>query len=166
MGESILLHGMNPMINRREAVQRFVDSVLKDGKPRGRAMVVSTTPSGIYSDFRNKGMFMRSDHIVLPDKTVLKYRDHPKKAKNATLPFKEFWKLANIVSKPKNIFLDIKKKNWVYLCASRASDTGKVVKVVIEPNYRFKGKTVNAITSIGVIQKVNMFDPSVYLKIK
>ncbi len=38
-------------------------------------------------------MNLKSDHIFISDKAVLKYVSHPKSAKGATLPFKEFWKM-------------------------------------------------------------------------
>lgn len=155
MGEPTLLYGLMTKRSRHEAVQRFVNKTLADGKPRGRAHFVSSMPLDVFQDMRRKGIPLKSDQIFLPDNTVLKYRDHKKSEKGATLPFNEFWKLVNITGKPKNVYIDSKRNNLVYVFASRHAK-GKVIKVIIQPNYVFKKQVVNAITSIGVVDKLKM----------
>lgn len=163
MAEGVLLYGMNPARRRQEVVQRFVNDVLADGKPRGKAHQVSVVPPEVYQRLRGLG-YLQTDHIFLLDNTILKYRNHPKGKKGATLPFDQFWKLANIARNPKNAYMDGKRGGLVFVFASRYGK-GKVVKVVVEPNYKFKGRIINAITSIGVIDSREMKHPQ-FLKIK
>lgn len=155
MSEGILIYGLRTKRSQHEVVQRFVNKVIGDGKPRGRAQFVSKLPLHVFQDMRRKGIGLKSDHIFLPDNTVLKYRDHKKSEKGASLPFKEFWKLVNIAGKPKGIYIDTKQKNLIYVFASR-HEKGKFVKMVVQPNYKFKRQVVNVITSIGVVNKVEM----------
>lgn len=89
---------------------------------------------------------------------------HPKGAKGATLPYKEFWKTVNIASNPRNIYIDSKRKNLVYVFTSRGAK-GKSIKMVVEPNYKFGKQRVNMVTSIGVVEKSRMKHPQ-YMKIK
>lgn len=164
MSEPTLLYGLNTKRSHHEVVQRFVNKTLLDGKPRGRAQFISSLPLDVFQDMSRKGIRLKSDHIFLLDNTVLKYRDHKKSLKNASLPFKEFWKLVNIATKPKNIYIDTKQKNLVYVFASK-SHKGKVIKMIIQPNYKFKKRVINMITSIGVVGKIEMTHPQ-YIKVK
>lgn len=164
MGEKSFIYGYSTGEKRQERLQRFVNGVLSDGKPRGKAHFLSNIPFPIFQDSRRRGVNLKSDHIFISDKAVLKYVSHPKSAKGATLPFKEFWKTVNIASNPRNIYIDSKRKNLVYIFTSRGAK-GKSVKIVIEPNYKFGKQRVNMVTSIGVVEKSRMKHPQ-YMKIK
>ncbi|MBD5244581.1 MAG: hypothetical protein HDS57_03855 [Barnesiella sp.] len=163
MGEESFIYG-NVLSRRREQVQRFVDDVLSDGKPRGRAHFLSNIPFPIFQDSKRRGIILKSDHIFISDRAVLKYISHPKVSKGATLSFKEFWKTVNIASRPRNVYIDSKRKNLVYVFASRGGK-GKSIKMVVEPNYKYGRQRVNMVTSIGVIEKSRMKHPQ-FLKIK
>lgn len=154
MAEGVLLYGMNPARRRQEVVQRFVNDVLADGKSRGRAMQVSTLPPSLYRHLKKMGI-VKTDHIFLPDNTILKYRNHEKSKKGAPLPYSEFWKVVNISNSPSAAYIDTHRNTLVFALTSR-HHKGKVIKIIIEPNYNFKGRIANVITSIGVVQRVNM----------
>ncbi len=163
MSEESFIYG-NVMARRQEQLQRFVNEVLSDGKSRGKAHFLSNIPFNVYQDIRRRGMHLQSDHIFLPDKSVIKYISHPKGKKGATLPFKEFWKIVNTATNPKNVYVDTKQKNLVYAFTSRYNK-GRVIKIIMQPNYKYGKRKVNIITSIGVVDKRKMGNPQ-YLKIK
>lgn len=164
MSEESFIYG-NVTARRHEQVQRFVNEVLSDGKPRGKAHLLSNIPFPIFQDSKRRGINLKSDHIFISDRAVLKYISHPKAAKGATLPFNEFWKTVNITSRPKNIYLDSKRKNLVYVFTSRGAK-GKSIKMVVEPNYKYGKQRVNMVTSIGVVDKRAFKNHSQYSKIK
>lgn len=165
MGGESFIYGSSVVGRRQEQLQRFVNGVLSDGKPRGKAHLLSNIPFPIYQDSRRRGVNLKSDHIFISDKAVLKYVSHPKSAKGATLPYKEFWKTVNIASNPRNIYIDSKRKNLVYVFSSRGAK-GKSIKMVVEPNYKFGKQRVNMVTSIGVVDKRAFNNHSQYRKIK
>lgn len=164
MGEESFIYGSSAGKRRQEYLQRFVNGVLSDGKPRGKAHFLSNIPFPLFQDSRQRGVNLKSDHIFISDKAVLKYVSHPKSAKGATLPYKEFWKTVNIASNPRNIYIDSKRKNLVYVFTSRGAK-GKSIKMVVEPNYKFGKQRVNMVTSIGMVEKSRMKHPQ-YMKIK
>lgn len=80
-------------------------------------------------------------------------RNHPKAQKGATLPFKQFWKSVNISRNPENIYVQHDRGKIIFILSSRAKKSPYVVKLIIAPSYKRKGKTFCAITSIGVVEK-------------
>lgn len=52
----------------------------------------------------------------------------------------------------------------MYVFASRGAK-GKSIKMVVEPNYKYGKQRVNMVTSIGVVDKIEMRH-SQYMKIK
>lgn len=165
MGESIFIYGLKEHRTRQEKLQRFVNRVVNDGQRRGQAIQLCTLPSDVYRSMRAKGVHLENDHIFISDKAILKYVYHPKAKKGATLPFREFWKIVNIATNPTHIYEDSHQKNLVYTFTSRSARPQHCIKVVVQPNYKHKGRTVCMVTSIGVVWEENMKHPQ-YKKIR
>ena len=59
----------------------------------------------------------------------------------------------------------MKSKALVYVY-THPYEPGRMVKVVVHPNYRFKKAVFNAVKSFGVVSEKNMEDGKQYRKIK
>lgn len=118
----------------------------------------------IAADLQRGGIELKSSRISIQDKTILKYIDHPKKAKGATIDTKRYRMAQNAIAKPKHIYRDNSKGGFVYIGSKKYSGD-KVIKVVLQPNYKKKKRYYNMVTSIGIVNKVNMNSPQ-YVKIK
>lgn len=115
-------------------------------------------------DLAKRGIEVKSDKVAITDKTILKYVNHPKRQKGATVSTNRFVMVEAAVKHPKNIYIDLNRDRIVYVGSVKYSK-GKVLKVIIEPNQNFKGKFYNQVVSIGVVNKTNM-NSKQYKKIK
>ena len=69
------------------------------------------------------------------------------------------------VKHPKNVYIDKNRDRLVYVSAT-GYNSKKVIKVILEPNQRFKKKYFFNVVSIGVVKKVDMDKQPQYEKIK
>ena len=108
-------------------------------------------------DLQKRGVNVKSDKAVIRDKTILKYKDHPKKKKGAVVSFNRFVMVESAVKKPKNVYIDTNRNRLVYVSSVKYSKD-KVLKVIIEPNQKVGvgKKYFNEVKSIGVVNKSNM----------
>lgn len=162
MGEGILIYGRNRRYVNN--LQDFATRVLRDGKERGSIFHFGMVNPRIAADLRGGGIELKSSRISIQDKTILKYIDHPKKAKGATIDTKRYRMAQNAIAKPKHIYRDTSKGGFVYIGSKKYSGD-KVIKVVLQPNYKKKKRYYNMVTSIGIVNKANMNSPQ-YVKIK
>ena len=162
MGEGILIYGAN--IRNVNNLQDFATRVLRDGKERGSVFHFGTINPRIATDLQRNGIKLKSNRISIQDKIILKYRTHPKKSKGATIDTRRYRMAQNAISKPKHIYRDTSKGGFIYI-GTKKYDGDKVVKVVLQPNYKKKKKYYNMVTSIGIVNRVNMNSPQ-YVKIK
>ena len=165
MGEGILIYGLGGMKRRyTNDLQSFADKVLASGMKRGSLYIFGKTNKAFLRDLSKKGVAIMSDVAAVQDKTILKYRHHPKKNKGATLNVNRFSMLETAVKKPKNVYIDTKRNRLVYVSSVKYSPT-KVLKVVIEPNQKIGKRYFNQVVSVGVVDKSNM-NTRQYHKIK
>lgn len=165
MGEGILIYGLSG--NRRRYtrdLQAFADNILRIGRARGSLYVFGNTNASVLRDLSRRGVNILSDKTVISDKTILKYRNHPKKAKGAVVSFNRFVMVEKAVKKPKNVYIDTKRNRLVYVSSVKYSKS-KVLKVIIEPNQKLGKQYYNKVISIGVVDKDKMKHPQ-YQKIK
>lgn len=162
MGEGVLIYGQN----RRyvNSLQDFANRVLKDGRERGSIYHFGMINPRIAADLRRGGLVLKSQRVAIQDKTILKYRTHPKKEKGATIGTRRYRMAQNAIMKPKNIYRDTKSGGFVYIGTKRYEEN-KVVKVVLQPNFKKKKRYYNMIVSIGIVNKANM-NSKQYVKIK
>ena len=165
MGEGILIYGLHGSKRRyTRDLQGFADKVLANGKARNSVYVFGRTNKAYLRDLSQKGIVVKSDLAAITDKTILKYRNHPKKQKGATLNVHRFRMVESAVKKPKNIYIDTNRSRLIYVSSVKYSKN-KVLKVVIEPNQKIGKRYYNKVVSMGVVDK-NKMDAPQYNKIK
>lgn len=162
MGEGILIYGAKRRYVNN--LQDFASRVLRDGRERGSIFHFGMINPRIAADLGRSGIVLKSSKISIQDKTILKYVNHPKKTKGATIDTKRYRMAQNAIAKPKHIYRDTSKGGFIYIGSKKYSGD-KVVKVVLQPNYKKKKKYYNMVTSIGIVNKANMKSPQ-YEKIK
>lgn len=165
MGEGILIYGLDGGKRRyTRDLQGFADKVLASGIVRKSIYVFGRTNKAYLKDLSQKGVVVKSTLAAITDKTILKYRNHPKKQKGATVNIHRFRMVEAAVKKPKNVYIDKNRNRLIYVSSVKYSKD-KVLKVVIEPNQKIGKHYYNKVVSIGVVQKGNM-NTSQYKKIK
>nr|DAQ27914.1 MAG TPA: hypothetical protein [Caudoviricetes sp.] len=165
MGEGILIYGLNGSKRRyTRDLQGFADKVLASGRVRKSVYIFGKTNKAYLKDLFKKGIIIKSELAAITDKTILKYRNHPKKQKGATVNIHRFRMVESAVKKPKNVYIDRNRSRLIYVSSVKYSK-GKVLKVVIEPNQKIGKRYYNQVVSIGVVDKNKMNAPQ-YTKIK
>ena len=165
MGEDILIYSLNGSKRRyTKDLQGFADKVLAGGKVRKSVYIFGKTNKAYLNDLFKKGIIVKSELAAITDKTILKYRNHPKKQKGATVNIHRFRMVESAVKKPKNVYIDRNRSRLIYVSSVKYSK-GKVLKVVIEPNQKIGKRYYNQVVSIGVVDKNKMNAPQ-YTKIK
>ena len=144
---------------------QFADKLRATRRSIGRAKHIGTIDSAVIADMRDKGLELQSKEITVLDKTVLKYIDHPKEAKGATVNAARYSEIEAAINTPLHIYEDLNSKALVYVY-THPYEPGKLVKVVVHPNFKYKGSIINAAKSWGVIEVDKMEDTNQYRKIK
>lgn len=165
MGEGILIYGVGGSRRRyTKDLQSFADRVLARGRGNNSLYVFGRVSKVFLSSLARKGVQIKTFDAAITDKTILKYKNHPKKRKGAVVSFHRFRMVEKAVKKPKNVYIDLNRKRLVYVASVKYSPS-KVLKVVIDPNQRFGSKYFHNVVSIGVVDKNNMRTKQ-YQKIK
>lgn len=165
MGEGILIYGLNGSKRKyTRDLQGFADKVLASGRVRKSVYVFGKTNKAYLNDLFKKGIIIKSELAAITDKTILKYRNHPKKQKGATVNIHRFRMVESAVKKPKNVYIDTNRSRLIYVSSVKYSKN-KILKVVIEPNQKIGKRYYNQVVSIGVVDK-NKMNASQYTKIK
>lgn len=165
MGEGILIYGLNGSKRRyTRDLQGFADKVLASGRVRKSVYIFGKTNKAYLNDLFKKGIIIKSELAAITDKTILKYRNHPKKQKGATVNIHRFRMVESAVKKPKNVYIDTNRSRLIYVSSVKYSKN-KILKVVIEPNQKIGKRYYNQVVSIGVVDKNKMNAPQ-YTKIK
>ena len=145
-------------------LQRFADMVLADGMKRGRELVVGTISTEVVQDLNSKGIELETTEVIVDDATIVKYIKHVKREKGATVASGRYWMVEKTLKCPAHIYEDMEQKYLVYI-NTRAYAREKVLKVIVHPNYKSKGRKINLLKSIGVVESTKMDSPQ-YRKIK
>lgn len=165
MGEGILIYGLNGSKRKyTRDLQGFADKVLASGRVRKSVYIFGKTNKAYLNDLFKKGIIIKSELAAITDKTILKYRNHPKKQKGATVNIHRFRMVESAVKKPKNVYIDTNRSRLIYVSSVKYSKN-KILKVVIEPNQKIGKRYYNQVVSIGVVDKNKMNAPQ-YTKIK
>ena len=151
-----------PVKQKRKELQQFDGSFLQfanqlttTGRSIGKAKHIGTIDSAIIADMRDKGLELQSNEITVLDKTVLKYIDHPKEAKGATVNAARYSEIEAAINTPLHIYEDLNSNALVYVY-THPYEPGKLVKVVVHPNFKYKGTVINAAKSWGVVAESDM----------
>lgn len=140
----------------------FTSEVIADGKVRGRRIKVGRLKNLFGKKSVHKRGFDRSAPLWLADDTILKYTDHPKASKGATIPINLLPALARALDNPKHIYLDASSKNKnrgnvIYVGAlNHPQYKGKVIKAVVHIDFTRNGETYHKVKSYGIVDKIDM----------
>lgn len=145
-------------------LQAFAEKVASRRTTNGSMYIFGKTGKSILRDLQRRGIEVKSDTAAITDRTITKYINHPKKSKGAVVSFRRFRMVEAAVKHPKNVYIDTHRNRLVYVLSVKYSKD-KVLKVILEPNQKMRGKYYNKVTSIGVVNRSNM-NTAQYQKIK
>lgn len=145
-------------------LQQFADTLFKTGRSLGQVKQIGRVDDTVRTDMQAKGLTLETETIVVLDRTVLKYIGHPKASKGATVGVTRYGEIETAINSPTHIYEDVKSKELVYVY-THPYEKGKVIKVVVHPNYKYRGITANVAKSWGVVDEPQMKNPQ-YRKIK
>lgn len=149
----------------------FAEEVIADGKTRGRKIKIGRVNRFMGKNKYHQRGFDRTAPLYLTDDTIIKYINHPKGKKGATVPVKLLPAVVRALNNPKHIYQDISSKNlrngnMIYVGALRHPGyKGKIVKAVVHANFSRNGEVFHNVKSFGIVDKKNMND-KIFLKIK
>ena len=128
------------------SLQQFADQLFKTGRSLGQVKQIGRIDDTVRSDMQAKGRALETETIVVMDKTVLKYIGHPKTTKGATVSPERYSEIESTINAPTHIYEDLNSKELVYVY-THPYEAGKVIKVVVHPNYKYKGVITNVAKS-------------------
>ena len=145
-------------------LQTFADAVLADGMKKGRELVVGSISKEVVLDLQLKGITLETTEVTIDDAIIVKYIKHVKNQKGAVVASNKYWMVEKTLRNPTHIFEDTGQNYLVYV-NTRAYSRGRALKVIVHLNYKTKGRTINYLKSIGVVDSTKMYSPQ-FRKIK
>ena len=139
----------------RGSLLQFANDLLTRGCGDGKVCRICEISSAIIDDMRTAGLELHSKDIIVTQRQVFKYRNHPKTTKGANIPVEDYRIIEEALEKPAHIYEDTVQKHLVYVC-THPYHGDRLVKVVVEPNFRSHGSVVNLVKSWGIVQYENM----------
>ena len=155
----------NNVIKMADALQDLANEVFSAKRKSGKTLNLGPVPAEIRQDFESKGLVLQSDDVLIDDGVIGKYIKHPKKEKGATVDENRYREVAAVILSPTHIYEAFDRRYIIYV-GTRDYETGKVLKVVIHPNYERKGLIFNYAKSIGVIEETKLNNGKLYRLIK
>ena len=134
---------------------QFATNLLTRGKGDGSVCRICEISPAIISDMLLKGLELQTKDIIITQRQVIKYRKHPKTNKGANIPLEDYVFIETALRNPLHIYEDTFQKHLVYVC-THTYCFDKLVKVVVEPNYRSHGIVINMAKSWGIVEKRKM----------
>jgi hypothetical protein len=122
---------------------------------RGRELVVGSISKEVVMDLQQKGIILETTEVTINDAVIVKYIKHVKNQKGAVVASDKYWMVEKTLRNPTHIYEDIGQNFLVYV-NTRAYSRGRALKVVIHPNFKTKGRTLNYLKSIGIVRTINM----------
>jgi len=104
---------------------------------------------------KSAGLELHSKDIIVTQRQIFKYRNHPKTTKGANFPVEDYGIIEATLKNPTNIFEDTVQKHLVYVY-THPYYGDRLAKVVVEPNYRNRGTVINLAKSWGIVEKSKM----------
>ncbi|MBQ7550262.1 MAG: hypothetical protein IJT04_01880 [Bacteroidales bacterium] len=143
------------MVFRNDSLREYAAEILERGKGDGSVFCVCEIAQEIANDLSIRGKTLLSKGIIITQRQIFKYRNHPKTAKGANLPLANYDLIEETLKSPVHIYEDTVQNRLVYVCTHPYHER-RLIKVVIEPNYKCLGTVINIAKSWGVVQKENM----------
>jgi len=114
MGEGILIYGLGGRKRRyTRDLQSFADKILARGRTNGSMYIFGKVSKAYLLYLSRKGMKIKSDKAAITDRTILKYRYHPKKDKGATVNVNRFRVMEAVVKRPKHVYIDTNRSSKI-----------------------------------------------------
>ena len=133
----------------------FATNILTTGRGEGNVCRVCKISPTIADDMKAQGIELFSNDIIITQRQVFKYRKHPKTKKGANLPFEDYALIEATLKSPTHIYEDTVQKRLVYVC-THPYHNERLVKVVVEPNYKEHGSVINLAKSWGIVETSKM----------
>lgn len=154
MGEGVLIYGRGIKHKARD-LQSFAKVVMNRTRNNGSYFVINKVSKFIIKNLKDRGVDVKSTQAIITDATVRKYKGNTKREKGAAIGFRRFDMVEKAIKTPKSVYIDKNRDRLVYV-----ADTGykgkKVIKVILEPNQKYKKKFFFKVVSIGIVNKNNM----------
>jgi hypothetical protein len=151
---------IKPLKEFKGSLQEFVTQVLSTKKTNNTVKTLGSFNKLVIADLKKNGIELAKTEIVISDKKVLKYLDHPKAAKGAAIDLARFEEVAKAINSPVAILQDLQSKKLVYVFVSQYDS--KMLKVIVEPNSIVGGNITNLAKSIGVVTLPTLTDKNSY----
>ena len=146
------------IVFRSRSFREYATEMLERGKGDGSVFRVCEIALEIANDLSIRGETLLSKDVIITQRQIFKYRNHPKTAKGANLPLADSDLVEETLKAPTHIYEDTVQNRLVYVCAHPYHER-RLVKVVIEPNYRCHGIFMNIAKSWGVVEQTKMNGP-------
>ena len=117
--------------------------------------MVGSISQEIVLDLQQRGIVLETTEVTIDDAVIVKYIKHVKNQKGAAVASNRYWMVEKTLRNPTHVYEDIGQKYLVYVNI-RAYSRGRALKVVIQPNFKTKGRTLNYLKSIGIVRTINM----------
>ncbi len=134
---------------------QFANDLLTKGRGDGEVCRICEISPVIINDMKTAGLELHSNDIIVTQRQIFKYRNHPKTTKGANLPVEDYGIIEAALKNPTNIYEDTAQKHLVYVYTHPYRED-RLMKVVVEPNFRSHGTVVNLAKSWGIVQHENM----------
>ena len=136
-------------------LQQFASTLLANDRGDGSVCRICEIHPAIINDMISKGRLLSSKEIIITQRQIFKYRNHPKSAKGATVPLIDYAFIEKALQNPEHVYEDTVQNRLVYVC-THPYHKSKLVKVVVEPNHRGNGAIANVAKSWGIVNPENM----------
>lgn len=143
------------MVLYNGSLQEFATDILLLGRGDGSVCRIGEINAIVVADLANKGLVLASNDIIVSQKQIFKYKNHPKSLKGANLPLSEYALIERAIGAPSRIFEDTTKKTLAYVFTTPFYQN-KIVKVVVQPNFNRHGTACNLAKSWGIVDANDM----------
>ena len=143
------------IVFRSRSFREYATEMLERGKGDGSVFRVCEIAPEIVNDLSIRGETLLSKDVIITQRQIFKYRNHPKTSKGANLPLSDYDLIEETLKSPMHIYEDTVQNRLVYVCTHPYHER-RLVKVIIEPNYKCLGTVLNLAKSWGIVQEENM----------
>ena len=139
----------------RGSLLQFANELLTKGRGEGEVCRICEISSAIINDMKSFGLELYAKDIIVTQRQIFKYRNHPKTTKGADVPVEDYGIVEDALKNPSHIYEDTVQKHLVYVC-THPYHGDRLVKVVVETNYRRHGIVMNLAKSWGIVEASKM----------
>ena len=147
------------MVYYKGDLKQFSTELLTNKKGNGQVVNLAEIDEAIVKEMEKNNVRLQAMAVVAMQNTVFKYANHPKAKKGAVVPVGDYDLIEKALKQPLHIYQDTAQKDLVYVY-TYPYDKGRLVKVVVHPNFKVNGKlTINNAKSWGIVDESKMNAP-------